>query len=373
MHIGLNAHLLSSQPGYRAAGIHNVIHHLLMHLPVFAPDDWQFTAMTGAANTAEYSGMSMCRAQIDTESPAKRIIWEQVAQPSQLSDFDLLHAMAFVSPLLNFTPTVVTVYDLTFMRYPQRLSAGRRLYLRLFTELSCRRAKRITAISQSTADDLTELLDIPASKIDVTPLGYDTDIFKPHAQSEIDAFKAANGLPERFWLFVGTLEPRKNLTMLLEAYARLPLSERLPLILGGGKGWDYEPIFAAIEKLHLSDSIFLPGFIPADDLALWYNSAELFVYPSVFEGFGLPVLEAMACGTPILTSDASSLPEVAASADLCLNPTDVPVWTAALQRAFHDADWREKIRQAGLQKAQQFRWETTAQLTLASYQRAILD
>lgn len=371
MHIGLNAHLLSNQPGYRSAGIHGYIQHLLLHMPQLAPDDWQFTAMVGAANPAKFDGVTMRRAGFDTQSPLKRIVWEQLIQPAQLGDFDLYHAMAFVAPLILSKPMVVTVYDLTFMRYPERLSAARRLYLRLFTGLTCQRAKRVLAISQSTGDDLHHLLGIPIDKIDVTPLGYDTTIYRPLPESQIAAFRQRNGLPERFWLFIGTLEPRKNLPVLLEAYAKLPPSERLPLILAGGKGWGVDEIEATIARLGLSDEVSLPGFLPADEIALWYNAAEAFIYPSVFEGFGLPVLEAMACGTPVITSNVSSLPEVAGDAGLCIPPQDVDAWENALHQAYHDANWRDSAREKGLIAAQQFRWETTAQLTLESYRRAI--
>src|SRR5262249_42829514 len=140
-----------------------------------------------------------------------------------------------------------------------------------------------------------------------------------------------------------------------------------------GKGWDYTPIFATIEKYGLQTEVLLPGFIPADELALWYNSADVFLYPSVFEGFGLPVLEAMACGTPVITSNVSSLPEVAANAGICLPPHDVHAWTATLQRVYRDSTWREQARAAGLQEAQRFRWDSAARLTIESYQRALTD
>lgn len=369
--IGLNAHLLASKPGYRAAGIHNVIHQLLTHMPAFAPEDWQFTAMVGGANEATYEGITMQRASLDTESPVKRILWEQLMQPSQLAPYDLYHAMAFVAPLICPLPTVVTVYDLTFMRYPQRLTPARRLYLRTFTEITCRRAKRITAISHSTKNDLVELLNIPAEKIDVTPLGYDRARFMMLPEGEIAAFRQKMDLPQRFWLYVGTLEPRKNLVTLVQAYANLPKSERLPLILGGGKGWMTDDLFAAIAELGLKDEVHLPGFIPDDVLPLWYNAAEAFLFPSVFEGFGLPVLEAMACGTPVITSDVSSLPEVAFGAGLCLPPHDVSTWTDALHRVYYDVAWRDEARANGLQKARQFSWEKAASLTLESYKKAL--
>jgi len=371
VHIGLNAHLLSSQPGYRTAGIHNVIHQLLNRLPRFAPPDWQFTAMVGSQNFAEYPNMSMQRATLDTEAPIKRILWEQGIQPFQLGEYDLLHAMAFVAPFLLRKPLVVTVYDLTFMRYPQRLTTARRLYLRLFTALTCQRARRITVISHSTKHDLVDLLGIDPGKIDVTHLGYDRDVFKPLPESAIRAFREKKGLPERFWLYLGTLEPRKNLVTLIEAYAQLPANERLPLILAGGKGWMTGAIFEAVERAGLSQEILFPGFIPAEEMAFWYNSAEVFFFPSVFEGFGLPPLEAMACGTPVVTTNVSSLPEVVEGAGICLSPDAIMEWTETLNRVYHDSAWREAARQAGFAKAQQFSWENTAQQTIASYQQAL--
>ncbi|MFN8450879.1 MAG: glycosyltransferase family 1 protein [Anaerolineae bacterium] len=182
-------------------------------------------------------------------------------------------------------------------------------------------------------------------------------------------FAQQNNLPERFWLFVGTLEPRKNLTTLIDAYAALP--EKPLLVIGGGKGWDYEPIFAAVERHGLGDSVRFAGFIPADDLPIWYNCAEAFVYPSVFEGFGMPVLEAMACGTPVIVSDASSLPEVAGDAGLCVPPNDVQAWTAALRRAWDDAAWRDQARARGLAQAARYTWAETARQTVESYRRAM--
>lgn len=371
MKIGLNAQLLSHQDGYRTAGIHSYIHQLLSYLPHFAPTDWGFTAMVGRKNLTQFDDVALHRSYLDTDSPIKRILWEQVIQPTKLGQFDLYHAMAFVAPMISRIPTVVTVYDLTFMRYPERLTTARRLYLRMFTALTCRRAKRVIAISQSTADDLIRLLDIPEDKIDVTPLGYDANHYRPLPQTQIQQFRITQRLPERFWLFVGTLEPRKNLVMLLNAYAQLPKTERLPLVLGGGKGWMVDDIFATIARHNLDEDVRHIGFIPTADLPLWYNSAEVFLYPSVFEGFGLPVLEAMACGTPIVTSNVSSLPEVAGDVGLTLPPHNIVAWNEALKQIYRDKTWRSSAREQGLHRAQQFTWERTVQLTIDSYQKAM--
>jgi glycosyltransferase involved in cell wall biosynthesis len=370
-HIGLNAHLLSGRAGYRSAGIHGYMANTLAHLRTASPDDWRYTVMVGSANAMNFDGLTMRRARFDTESPLRRILWEQAAQPWQLNSFDLYHAMAFVSPLILTKPSVVTVYDLSFLHYPQVLSTSRRLYLRLFTALSCRRANRVIAISHSTARDLTDSLGIPEEKIDVAVPGYDTTAYRPYAPEQVAAFRQKNNLPERFWFFLGTLEPRKNLTTLIEAYAALPKSERLPLILAGGKGWLYDDIFAAVERYNLVNEIHFPGYLPVEDLPLWYNSAETFMYPSVFEGFGLPVLEAMACGTPVLSSDASSLPEVAGSAGLSLPPHDIAAWTEALRRAYHDDAWRTESSRHGLIEAGRYRWSQTANATIDSYRKAL--
>jgi glycosyltransferase involved in cell wall biosynthesis len=367
MHIGLNAHLLSSQPGYRSAGIHSYIHHLLLNLPQAAPPDWRFTALVGGANRAEYPGIVMRRARFDTEPPLRRIVWEQGMQPFQLGGFDLYHALAFIAPAWLSLPMVVTVYDLSFIHYPERLPAARRLYLRLLTQLTCQRARRILAISHSTARDIAATFGIAADKIAVAAPGFDPDVYRPLPPADLAAFRAAHDLPDRFWLFIGTLEPRKNLVPLLEAYAALLVSQRLPLILGGAKGWQYEPIFEAVERLGLAGSVQFRGFIAAELLPLWYNSAETFIYPSVFEGFGLPVLEAMACGTPVIASDASSLPEVVGDAGLLVAPGDREAWRAALERAQADTDWRTEARWRGLTQAARFSWYETAAWTVKSY------
>ncbi|MBC7811417.1 MAG: glycosyltransferase family 4 protein [Burkholderiales bacterium] len=371
MHIGLNAHLLSGKAGYRSAGIHGYIYNLLANLPTAAPPGWDFTAFVGANNAAQFDGITMCRSRWDTESPLKRIVWEQAAQPFSVNRFDLYHALAFVAPIWLQTPSVVTIYDLSFLHYPQVLSPARRLYLRLFTGLTCRRARRVIAISHSTAQDVAHSLGIAPEKIDVAAPGYDADVYQPLASEQVSAFRAEKGLPERFWLFLGTLEPRKNLPTLLNAYAALPKSERLPLVLGGGKGWQYDDIFATITAQHLEADVLLPGFIPAAELPLWYNSAEVFVYPSVFEGFGLPVLEAMACGTPVMVADSSSLLEVVGAAGLRVPPHNVAAWTAALQRALTDDQWREQSREQGLQEARRYSWRGTAERTVMSYRRAL--
>ncbi len=307
---------------------------------------------------------------MNTISPLRRILWEQAIQPFSLGGFDGYHALAFVAPLAMLKPSVVTIYDLSFVHYPERLPVSRRLYLQMMARLTARRAKRVIAISEATAQDIHKTWGIDQHKIDVAAPGCDPSVFHPLPQADAAAFRARKGLPERFWLFIGTLEPRKNLVALIEGYAVLPPEKRLPLIIAGGRGWDYEPIFAAVEKYKLGSQIRFPGFIPAEELAFWYNSAETFIYPSIFEGFGLPVLEAMACGTPVVVSRASSLIEVAENAGMMVEPYQPESWMAALARVHDDEAWRNNARLKGIEEAARYSWQNTAQQTAVSYQRA---
>ncbi|GAB1420753.1 hypothetical protein MASR2M15_08710 [Anaerolineales bacterium] len=283
--------------------------------------------------------------------------------------YDLVHEMAFVAPILKTAPVIITVYDLSFVHYPQALGRMRCIYLNRLTGRSCRRAERVIAISQSTADDLMRQMSIPAQKIDVTPLGYDQSRFHPFSLEEREQFIKAKKLPERFWLYLGTIEPRKNLVMLLHAYAKL--EKRLPLILAGGHGWGINEVKHTIQQLGLEADVLLPGYLDLDEIGLYYACADCFLYPSLYEGFGLPVLEAMACGTPTITSNISSLPEVAGEAALTLAPDDIAAWTKALQLAYTSAAWRDESSQLGLERARFFTWENTAKLTVESYCRAL--
>jgi glycosyltransferase involved in cell wall biosynthesis len=373
-HIALNAHLLMAHTGYRSAGINGYIYHLLRALPDVDPG-LRYTIFAGPqGDPPTHERVTVRRAPWSTAHPARRIVWEQLVQPAAVMQTqpDLLHALAFVSPVLTRTPAVVTVYDLSFVHYPERLPAARRLYLQLLTRWSCQRARRVIAISQSTARDLTATFGIPAEKIDVAVPGVGAE-FAPLPESEIAVFRAQKGLPERFLLFLGTLEPRKNLPVLLRAYARLPEAERraVHLVLAGGRGWMTDDIFATIAQHDLDDTVHLPGYVSGEELPLWYNAAEALVYPSVFEGFGLPVVEALACGTPVVVSNASSLPEAAGDTGYSLPPDDVGAWAEALAHVISDAAWRAEAGQRGIAHAAQFTWTNTAAQTVQSYRRAL--
>lgn len=368
--VGVNAHLLSLAEGYRSAGITWYIYNLLRHLPEVDPEI-RFTAFLSERRYSAPPGLQVQLSRLPTHRPPVRILWEQGLQPWALrkAQVQLLHCPAFVGTRLSRVPFVVTVHDLSFLLYPEGFRKPNRLYLKSFTRWSVQRARRVIAVSDSTKRDVVRLYGIPPDKVDVVHNGVDP-CFQPLPASETTAFKAEQGLPERFLLFVGTLEPRKNVARLIESYAHLP-ADRPPLILVGGRGWFYDEIFAQVRKLGLGENVRFAGFVPPEDLPRWYNAATLFVYPSLYEGFGLPPLEAMACGTPVVTSTASSLPEVVGPAGLLVDPTDSEALTEAMKRVLGDQDLQDEMRAAGLIQAQGFSWQETARRTAGSYRRAL--
>jgi len=372
MHIGLNAHLLSLAETYRGAGINWYIHNLLTHLPRVDHDN-RYTAFIGDGRFTD-SELALRLSRLPTSRPVVRIFWEQVVQPFALrkEGVDLLHALAFVTPLLSPCPAVVTIYDLSFLLYPESFKRFKRFYLDLFTRLSARRARRIIAISESTKRDVVRLLGVSPEKVEVVYCGID-EAFRPLAEDQVAAFRSKRGLPERFVLFVGTIEPRKNVTRLIEAFATLRPCDlaNLKLVIGGAKGWFYQDVFARLEELGLEGQAIFAGYIPVSELPLWYNAAELFVYPSLYEGFGLPPLEAMACGTPVVTANTSSLPEVVGKAGLTVDPLDIEGLAEAMRRVLDDEALRQEMRERGLQRARDFSWTKTAQETVQVYQRAM--
>lgn len=370
-HIALNAHLLSGEASYRSAGIHGYQANLLRHLPQAAPE-FEFTAFVGAGNPAAHERLAIRRAHLPTQNPLIRILWEQAVAPIALSRLkpDLMHGLAFANPLLWTGPSVLTIHDLSFMRFPGRLSGGRQRYLTWVTRASARKAQRVIAVSESVKAEIVELLDVPADRIDVTLEGVLPD-FYPRPVQAVEDFRAEYDLPDRFILFLGTIEPRKNLDTLLKAYSRIGQRNEVKLVLAGGKGWQSEPILALIEALDLTHDVVISGFIPEAVLPLLYCAAELFVYPSLYEGFGLPAAEAMACGIPVVVSDSTSLPEVVGEEGVLLPPTDIDAWSETLDWLLNDKQARDGLSEQGLKRAQMFTWDRTARQTVETYRRAL--
>jgi glycosyltransferase involved in cell wall biosynthesis len=280
---------------------------------------------------------------------------------------DLYHATEHLLMPLRHVPTVLTVHDLIFRLFPQHHKRLNYWYLNTAMPLYCRRATAIIAVSQATKRDLVRLYDLDPAKITVVHEAA-APHFTPASPAEIAETRARYHLPDNYLLHVGTIEPRKNLERLLEALHRLREGgEDIRLVIVGGKGWLYQSFFQRLEELALSDAVCLPGYVPDADLPAIYSGARLAVVPSLYEGFGLPVLEAMACGAPVVCSNASSLPEVGGQAARYFDPADTPAMADAILLAWRDAALRDTMRQEGLARAAQFSWARAADETLAVY------
>ena len=369
--VAVGAQLLHGQGGYRSAGIHTYIQQTLRHLSQVDPA-LDVTVFTRHAPADWPSAIQARSTRWPTERPIIRILWEQLVLPRATRQIhsDILHATAFVAPVLHPCPTVVTIYDLSFALFPQYFRGFNQAYLRAGTRWSAQHATRLIAISDHTRRDIQRLYDVPLERIDVAYPGVDESL-RPIDPAALDRFRREKNLPIKFLLFLGTLEPRKNLVMLINAFAQF--KRACPdgqLVLAGGVGWLADEVFAAIEASGVKDSFMLPGFVKTEEKALWLGSATAFVYPSIYEGFGLPPLEAMACGTPVIVSDAASLPEVVGDAGISIGPRDPIGWAQALQRVWNDQPYRIELRERGLRQSKKFTWLETARQIAATYQRA---
>lgn len=282
---------------------------------------------------------------------------------------DLFHGTDALTPKLR-QPTVITIHDLTTHLFPQFHTRLNRLYLRWALPVMARRASAILADSYATQRDISTFLGVATEKISVVHLGVDLERFSPQSTANRQAALAHIGVNPPYVLAVGTLEPRKNLETLLQAYAILP-SSAPQLVLVGRDGWGDNPLSKAVEQLGLRERVHLTGYVTDEFLPSLYSGAELFVYPSLYEGFGLPVLEAMACGVPVITSNVSSLPEVASDAALLVDPQRADQIAAAIQTVLESADQRHTLREAGLLRASTFSWQACARKTVAVYRRVL--
>jgi len=304
------------------------------------------------------------------------VLWHRLRLPLPvdllIGEVDLFHSPDFLLPPLRHGRAILTVHDLSFRRRPECADAALAAYLNRAVPPSIQRADLVLADSRSTQADLVELLGVPAAKIEVLYPGVG-DTYQPvRDAATLAAVRQKYNLPDNFVLFVGTIEPRKNLVTLLQAWPKLQIADcrlQIALVIAGGKGWLYEETFATVERLGLfSDVVFL-GYVPEADLPALYSLARLFVFPSLYEGFGLPPLEAMACGTPVVCAHTSSLPEVAGDAALLVDPLDADGLAAAMQQALGDEELRARLIERGLRQAARFTWRAAAPQLLAIYER----
>ncbi len=298
-------------------------------------------------------------------------LWQRAQVPLSVELFtgkvDLYHATDFtLPPTRGKTRTLLTVHDLSFVRVPEAASPSLKSYLDVVVPRSVRRADHVLADSQATKDDLMALYNTPAEKITVLLSGVDTRF----QRTETPSIRAKYQIPERpYILSVGTVQPRKNYARLIKALATLRANGYdVGLVIVGGKGWLEDPIYETIRSTGMTDYVRMTGFADDADLPALYSQALITALPSLYEGFGIPVLESMACGTPVLTSNVSSLPEVAGDTGIMVDPSDQDAITGALERLLTDAALCADLSRRGLERAKTFTWDAAAQQLAGVYQ-----
>ncbi len=368
MHIGIDARLVF----YHKAGIGQYILRLTQALAQIDHSNEYYLFSSRKDRTRIVAEPNFKRLKLWTPSHHR---FERHAMSIELLpyDLDVLHSPDFIPPAAARCPTVITVHDLAFLLYPRFLTRDSARYYGQ-VDVAARGADHIIAVSESTKRDTVRLLGVPEEKISVI---YEAahPLFRPIDDPEMLAkVRERYELPDKFVLFVGTVEPRKNIPSLLRAFRLLRDNYRsdASLVLIGNRGWLWEEVDRAIEDLNLAGCIRWLGGIPNEDLVYLYNAARVLVLPSFYEGFGLTLLEAMACGIPVIVSNVSSLPEVVGDAGWLVDPKDTEAWTVAMQRVLTDDDLYREMRSKGLRRARTFSWERAAKETLEVYQQVAL-
>jgi glycosyltransferase involved in cell wall biosynthesis len=368
MHVGINALAVAERPH----GVGTYIKQLVAALAAIdSGEDYTVFASQSGRPHLEAVAPKM-RYEMAPANRPLRLLWEQVQLPRLVKarKVDVFHGATFTLPLWKTSRQVVSIHDMTFHLTPERHIAAKRYYFQQMIPRACHQADAVIAISESTKRDLVALLGVGEKKIFVVHHGVPGGYRRVTDENRLEEVRRKLGLRRPFILHVGMLEPRKNLKTLVEAYrSAADIHGQYDLVLAGGYGWGYEPLLAQIKGSGLT-SIRVTGYVPEEDLPPLYSQAAVFVYPSVYEGFGLPVLEAMAFEVPVITSNVSSMPEVAGDAAALLAPEDVNGLVDAMRKVLGSRDLQTRMAAAGLARARTFTWEAAARKTLDVYRAA---
>jgi glycosyltransferase involved in cell wall biosynthesis len=362
MRVGVNAQILSDHDAGVATYVRNLLIRLARlatnhELHIFGNPRYIQPGLPVSARVVPTHGLIRGR--------FRRILWEQLLLPRTIQSLklDRMFYPDYAVPLVGHScRTVITVHDLSYIAMPEFFTRGRSRFKSFVTGKSVQRADTIIAVSQATKRECERLLGVPPEKVKVVYNGIDAvfrPVVNPVRRQEV---KQKYGLQDRFIVFVGTLEPRKNLPRLLEAYALLLRQSKVPhnLVVAGGKGWMFDSVFAAVTSHGLSDHVQFLGYVPQTDLVAVYGLASALVYPSLYEGFGFPPLEAMACGTPAIVSNQSSLPEITGDAAELVDPNDPADIARGMLRVLDDPLRAEELRLRGFARVKQFSWDRSA-------------
>ena len=296
-----------------------------------------------------------------------RTVWNFIPIPYSLffgRSADVTVFFNFIVPPGVKGRTIAVVHDMAYRTCPETVRGKTRKILERAMEKSCKRADKIVTISEFSKKEILRYIAVEETKIEVVPWGVDTKVYHDrYSADSIERIKSNYSISGEYILYLGTIEPRKNIERLIRAYSIL--NKRKPgvpvLVLAGKKGWYYDEIFNAVEELHLEDKVKFLGYVPEKEVPVLLCGAKMFVFPSLYEGFGLPPLEAMACGAPVVTSDAASLPEIAKDAAVLVDPSSIESIANGMDMLITNDDLREKVVKAGLERAKKYRWEKSAE------------
>jgi glycosyltransferase involved in cell wall biosynthesis len=369
--IGIDATSLPYQP----VGAGNYIINLIRSLSRLS-DDIQYVIFTHKSGYELINLPELACIEwwiLTDKKPALRLIWEQTVFPLLVkrARLDLLHSPHYTRPAWLPCSSVVTFHDLSFLLYPRLHTVVKRLFFSVAIYLSARVADAIITVSENTRQDALRILKVPLEQVFTVRLGVSEDFKRIVDRGSLRQVQEKYKLPDKYILYVGTIEPRKNISLLLRAF-RLIRQKRYShhLVIVGKLGWMYQEILHLIEGIGLKDYVRFTGYVDSEDLPALYNLAEVLVYPSVYEGFGLPPLEAMACGTPVITSAVSSMPEYISDAGLLIQPNEEAL-VKALEEVLNKPDLRTHLSSKGIEIAANYSWKSTAENTVKVYRHVL--
>ncbi len=312
---------------------------------------------------------SVSRLPIPSQSRLFRILNENFRLPNYLKkhNFQLFHSPNYVLPFFIKTPSIITVHDLFTFDFPKLCRLKSVLYFKLFLPRSIKKADKIITISETVKNDILSRFNVPDKKVDVVPLGISPMFKRTINLKVISKYSISN----KYILFVGNIEPKKNLVRLLKAFHKLISEGKIShqLVIAGKKGWKYLEVFSTVHSLNLQNKVVFIGYIPENDLPALYSMAEFFVFPSIYEGFGIPPLEAMACETPVLASNTGALSEITGGNCLMVNPYNTDEIVVGIHKLITDENLRRSYIYKGKKWVKQFTWERTARKTLEVYKQ----
>ena len=354
-------------------GVGYYTEHLLHHLAAESVDDEIIVISNRPLDTIAPLPQNV--RVVSSSSRVPRLVWMQTIAPRLLRRLrvDVAHFTNGMVPLAMSVPTVVTIHDMSLTMFPKYHPPRRVLLNRPLVDVAARRADAIITVSESAKRDIVRLYGSQAERIHVVHEAAAPSFQPIRDQAVLDRVRQRYELAERFVLYVGTIEPRKNLPKLIEGFARRRTRGEMPhqLVCAGPYGWLSRDIEDLIDRLQIEQSVRFTGYVPFDDLAALYSLAEIFVFPSLYEGFGLPVIEAMACGTPVITGHVAALAEVGGGAVEQVGRLDADSLGDAMVRLANDSRRREELSSLGLQRAHTFSWQRAARETLNVYRLAV--